>query len=68
VDDAAATSAFEIVATHPMIVLEVTDHGLDGCATAHLATGSIPWNFSVAAKLINKCPEISARLANYERN
>ncbi len=53
-DDAVATSAFETVATHPMIVLEVTDHGLDGCATAHLATGSIPWNFSVAAELINK--------------
>jgi hypothetical protein len=68
VDDAVATSAFEIVATHPMIVLEVTDHGLDGSATAHLATGSIPGNFYVAAKLISKCSEISARLANYEPN
>jgi hypothetical protein len=28
--DAVAISAFEMVATHPMIVLEMTDHGLDG--------------------------------------
>jgi hypothetical protein len=36
--DPVAISAFEIVATHPMIVLEMADHGLDGGATAHLAT------------------------------
>jgi len=33
-----AISAFEIIATHPMIVLEMADHGFDGGATAHLAT------------------------------
>jgi len=31
--DAVAISAFEIIATHPMIVLEMADHGLDGGAT-----------------------------------
>jgi hypothetical protein len=36
--DAVAISAFEIIATHPMIVLEMADHGFDGGAMAHLAT------------------------------
>src|SRR6267142_5687816 len=36
--DAVAVAAFEIIATHPMIVLEMADDRLDGGATAHLAT------------------------------
>ena len=39
--DAVAISAFEIVAPHPMIILEMADHGLDGGATAHLATDGL---------------------------
>src|ERR687898_404814 len=35
--DAVAVSALEIVAAHPMAVLEVADHGLNGGAAAHLA-------------------------------
>ena len=34
--DAVAISAFEIIATHPMIVIEMADHGFDGGATALL--------------------------------
>jgi hypothetical protein len=34
-----AISAFEIIATHPMRVLEMADHGFDGGATAHLDDG-----------------------------
>jgi hypothetical protein len=30
-------SALEIVATHPMVVLEMADHGLDGSSASHLA-------------------------------
>jgi hypothetical protein len=33
-----AVAALEIIAPHSMVVLEVTDHGLDGGAEAHLAT------------------------------
>jgi hypothetical protein len=36
--DALAVVALEIIAPHSIVVLEVTDHGLDGGAAAHLAT------------------------------
>ena len=35
--NAVAISALQIVATHPMIVLEMADHGLDGSSASHLA-------------------------------
>jgi NaMN:DMB phosphoribosyltransferase len=35
--DAITISAFEIVAPHPMVVLEMADHGLDGGAAPQAA-------------------------------
>ena len=35
--NAVAISALEIVATHPMVVLEMADYGLDGSSALHLA-------------------------------
>lgn len=35
--DAVAVAALEMVAAHPVAVLEMADHGLDGSATPHLA-------------------------------
>jgi hypothetical protein len=35
--NAVAISALEIVATHPMVGLEMADHGLDGSSASHLA-------------------------------
>ena len=35
---AVAIATLEIVATHPVIVFEVADHGLDGGSASHLAT------------------------------
>src|ERR1700732_391051 len=39
--DAVTMSAFEVVATHPMAVLEMADHGLDGGAASHLAADGL---------------------------
>src|ERR1700682_592441 len=39
--DAVAVTALEIVATHPVVVLEMADHGLDGGAAAHLAADGL---------------------------
>jgi hypothetical protein len=36
-----AVATLEMVATHPMIVLEMADHGLDVGTTAHLAADSL---------------------------
>jgi hypothetical protein len=67
VDDAVAASAFEIVATHSVIVREVTDRGLD-VARQHISRLDQFKGISPLRPKINKCPEISAHLANYEWN
>jgi hypothetical protein len=47
-------SAFEIVAMHPMVVLEMADHGLDSSSASHLAANG----FCNAADLAaNPAPE-----------
>ncbi len=35
--NAVPISALEIIATHPMVVLEMADHGQDGSSASHLA-------------------------------
>jgi hypothetical protein len=34
-------ATLEMVATHPMVVLEMADHGLDGGTSAHLAADGL---------------------------
>src|SRR6202451_1712459 len=44
-------AALEMVAAHPVVVLEMADHGFDGGATAHLATDGLGDAADLAAVL-----------------
>jgi hypothetical protein len=47
--DAVAVAALERVAAHPVVVLEMADHRLDGGATPHLAADGFGDTANLAA-------------------